>query len=1156
MQHHTLETIYTLLSASNTPKQNIAVEIKKLLPLIAQVDPENYSKNYRELMLLIQQIEQEMQQKQLTEKTIVGVGGGFGAGKSRFINSLLGIEVLPEALEPCTAVATYLSASTLEQTHALNLLNHHIRLKPEQLGQLRHFVGDTNTQNDIQLGELIQYVHLGIPQLTWEHIAFLDTPGYSKADAEHHHHSDEQLAINQLSKADYILWLVNAKNGTIRDEDLQFLQKIQPKQPIFVVLTQSDLVNRSDIEPILQSVRQNLKNRNIAIAGIMAWAAPIMKLQGQRLAGDGIGDWLDKINQPIQHHTIKDLDILIQHVFNKGIHHVNQLQQEIETLIKVKDKQDLQNITQVTNIIEFKQKNKTSILQSSRNLMLDMAKIAEYLFKDIHQAAQYHALIIREFDKNYSDSNSLEWLYQQSCIGIKSVQKEFKNITDYLKNNFIQYKYALSLKDNQEAIYYMYLSAKQNYQPAFDWLFDKTHQENIDALFKLTELFKIGKIKNQDKNKIFKFCYQYIRTNNSDQRIENFVKYQATNQNNTEVQYNYALILEEINDSVSMLEYMFLAAKQRYQPAYDWFFNQANKKNINALFSLTELFKISKINQQDKSKLFKICYQYIINNNHDKRIEDFIKYQAIKQNDAEVQYNYALIFEENKNITSTIEYMFLAAKQSYHLAYDWLFTQATQGNIDVQFKLTELFELGKTNKKDEKTIFNYCYDAIRYQNDHRFFKFVEQQAIDKKVAEAQYLLATCYAFGYGTNIDYKKAYQFYKNNSIGNSVYNRTVLDYLGLSKKSKNNKLASIVVFKKYSNDPKFSTTFSWIKEPIIFKKPSVLDYNEDIEKLKINYTPIYLILIIITFLILTTNIIWIAGIIALGIIFYITLSRVKLNNIEFEEIRINTEEEAYKGVWTDSKTGLMWARISIGQKWINGECIGDAEKLNWNNAKTACQNFRLADYEDWRLPMIDELETLIKEQSGNYNCPEGMLFRPIKTNLGRYWSSSFFGCNEWVRSVPFGGPLSNYHGKDNLYYVRAVRGEVIAHTSIRTQISTSRIDNKYSLKKLKISLTNLVKYYIKKLETVCFFTLGFFLAPTIIILVCSIIYYSLIFINDFSALFLIPIFTSIWLGFQIFENLIKTNNSMQNGFKLFKIFGPMSAVIIFLFFIYKLLS
>ena len=973
MQHHTLETIYTLLSASNSPKQNLGVEIKKLLPFIAQLDPQNYLEHYQELIILIQQIEQATQLKQLAQKTVIGVGGGFSAGKSRFINSLLGIEALPEALEPCTAVATYLSASHQEQTHALNLLNHHISLKSEQLGQLRHFVGGNSTQNDIQLGELIQYVHLGIPQFTWEHIAFLDTPGYSKADAEHHHHSDEQLAINQLSKADYILWLVNAKNGTIRDEDLQFLQKIQPKQPIFVVLTQSDLMNRGDIEPILQSVRQNLKNRNIAIAGLMAWAAPIMKLQGQRLAGDDIHGWLDKINQPIQHDTTKDLDALIQHVFAKGMNHVVQLQQDIETLTKVKNKQNPQDQIQVSNIIRHKELDKDIILQSSRSLILKMAKIAEYLLNDMHQAAQYHAFIIIKFDKDYSDSNSLEWLYQKSCIGIESVQRKFRNLTDELGYESIQYKYALSLKDNKDAIHYMFLAAKQNYplaydwlfnqanqknidalfsltelfkinerdkgkqvfwnkldnlfvtkktesqdrnklfnlcyqhirfndndqriedfvkyqatnqndaevqynyalifeeknnilstieymflaarqsyQLAYDWLFDKTHQGNIDALFNLAKLFEIEKIKYQDKNKLFNFCYQYIRANNFDKRIEIFIKNQATIKNDAEIQYRYALILEEKNDILSTIEYMFLAAKQSYQLSYDWLFDKTHQGNVDALFYLTELFKISRIKSQDKHKLFNICYQYIKNINHDKRIENFIKYQAIKQNDVDAQYTYALIFEEKNNFLSTIEYMFLAAKQSYQLAYDWLFTQANQGNIDAQIRLTELFELGKTNKNDEKTIFNYCYDAIRYKSDQRFFKFVEQQAIDKQIVEAQYLLATCYAFGYVVGINYVQAYQLYENIDIENSVYNKVVIAYryTGMQKEK------TI----KFIRDNKNKHNFNILNRTLLirsFVKPELLDYNQKNAKFKILYQNILFALI---FIIIITYILTIA--------------------------------------------------------------------------------------------------------------------------------------------------------------------------------------------------------------------------------------------------------------------------------------------------------
>ena len=137
-----------------------------------------------------------------------------------------------------------------------------------------------------------------------------------------------------------------------------------------------------------------------------------------------------------------------------------------------------------------------------------------------------------------------------------------------------------------------------------------------------------------------------------------------------------------------------------------------------------------------------------------------------------------------------------------------------------------------------------------------------------------------------------------------------------------------------------------------------------------------------------------------------------------------IHSNNELEQGVWIDPKTGLMWARISIGQRWENGQCIGEAKKLNWNDAKLACQNFRLAGFNDWRLPTLDELKTLKLEKEAGYNCPQGILFKPRKYEWGEYWSGSPTAHNlnaAW--NVYFGYGLSGYYSKSNSYYVRAVR-------------------------------------------------------------------------------------------------------------------------------------
>ena len=139
-----------------------------------------------------------------------------------------------------------------------------------------------------------------------------------------------------------------------------------------------------------------------------------------------------------------------------------------------------------------------------------------------------------------------------------------------------------------------------------------------------------------------------------------------------------------------------------------------------------------------------------------------------------------------------------------------------------------------------------------------------------------------------------------------------------------------------------------------------------------------------------------------------------------------VQSDNERDEGGWNDPRTGVMWARISIGQEWINGQCVGEAEKLNWEDAKKECQNFQLAGFNDWRLPTIDELKTLsIEGGKTGYNCPNQVLFKPTY-KYGNYWSSSSSSIIDkhgtaWL--VYFYNGCSDNDYKNSINYVRAVR-------------------------------------------------------------------------------------------------------------------------------------
>ncbi len=90
---------------------------------------------------------------------------------------------------------------------------------------------------------------------------------------------------------------------------------------------------------------------------------------------------------------------------------------------------------------------------------------------------------------------------------------------------------------------------------------------------------------------------------------------------------------------------------------------------------------------------------------------------------------------------------------------------------------------------------------------------------------------------------------------------------------------------------------------------------------------------------------------------------NRLDLKNPEDLSSQQYAHYTAYdNGTVLDSKTGLMWMRCALGQRWDGHTCVGEAVTMNW---ETACQQKGdgFAGYTDWRIPTIGELKTLIDQ-------------------------------------------------------------------------------------------------------------------------------------------------------------------------------------------------
>lgn len=88
---------------------------------------------------------------------------------------------------------------------------------------------------------------------------------------------------------------------------------------------------------------------------------------------------------------------------------------------------------------------------------------------------------------------------------------------------------------------------------------------------------------------------------------------------------------------------------------------------------------------------------------------------------------------------------------------------------------------------------------------------------------------------------------------------------------------------------------------------------------------------------------------------------------------------------------TGLIWMRCALGQQWDGKTCIGTVSKLSWQQALQMAAEFNqaggYAGHQDWRLPNIKELDSIVETQ-----CffPAVNLDIFPATPSKRFWSSS----------------------------------------------------------------------------------------------------------------------------------------------------------------------
>ncbi len=132
-------------------------------------------------LLALQEIKKELQlvasYPSLFQKSMVAVGGGFSAGKSTFLNHLLGLNLkLPEAMEVATAIPTYCLKGEREALMGFS--------QNGGVVELPYLTFDHKFLDSLgfNLKEIMPSMLLSAPSVPFEFLCFIDTPGYNPSN--------------------------------------------------------------------------------------------------------------------------------------------------------------------------------------------------------------------------------------------------------------------------------------------------------------------------------------------------------------------------------------------------------------------------------------------------------------------------------------------------------------------------------------------------------------------------------------------------------------------------------------------------------------------------------------------------------------------------------------------------------------------------------------------------------------------------------------------------------------------------------------------------------------------------------------------------------------------------------------------------------------
>ena len=281
LEHEELQKKYKLVSDLLTAKPNEHVEFKKFENLLngefrefadAESSLAEEAAAVQRLERLAERLKELVAFPHLSAKRSIAIGGGFSSGKSAFVNSFIeGYDhLLPERVEPATAIPSFVIANSEMAIKGFSRTGDTVDIDPALYSQLSHSFIDTFSFN---LKDIMPSITVEVPlrDSLFDNICLIDTPGYNPGGRS----EDRTTAADFLKNRDALIWMIGLDaTGTVPEEDLEFLEDLElGTLPFYVILNKADIKPSSELEDILDEVKDTLADADFDPLGISVYSS-------------------------------------------------------------------------------------------------------------------------------------------------------------------------------------------------------------------------------------------------------------------------------------------------------------------------------------------------------------------------------------------------------------------------------------------------------------------------------------------------------------------------------------------------------------------------------------------------------------------------------------------------------------------------------------------------------------------------------------------------------------------------------------------------------------------------------------------------------------------------------------------------------------------